>query len=75
MGFQGGGAMIIRNLQYLVALAQEEHFARAAAACHVTQPTLSVGIKQLEEELGLLGKPKLQLRNLGIVFHLPAICQ
>lgn len=46
--------MILRNLQYLFALAQERHFARAAASCHVTQPTLSAGIKQLEEELGLL---------------------
>ena len=46
--------MLIRNLQYLVALAHERHFARAAEACHVTQPTLSSGIKQLEEELGLL---------------------
>lgn len=46
--------MILRNLQYLVALAQEEHFARAAAVCQVTQPTLSAGIKQLEEDLGLL---------------------
>lgn len=46
--------MILKNLQYLCALAQERHFARAAAACHVTQPTLSAGIKQLEEELGLL---------------------
>lgn len=46
--------MLLRNLQYLTALAQERHFARAAAACHVAQPTLSAGIKQLEEELGLL---------------------
>jgi DNA-binding transcriptional LysR family regulator len=46
--------MLIRNLQYLVALAHERHFARAAEACSVTQPTLSSGIKQLEEELGLL---------------------
>jgi DNA-binding transcriptional LysR family regulator len=46
--------MILKNLQYLAALAQEKHFARAAASCHVTQPTLSAGIKQLEEELGLL---------------------
>jgi DNA-binding transcriptional LysR family regulator len=46
--------MLIRNLQYLAALAHERHFARAAAACNVTQPTLSSGIKQLEEELGLL---------------------
>ncbi|HXW97476.1 MAG TPA: LysR family transcriptional regulator [Gemmatimonadales bacterium] len=46
--------MLLRNLAYLDALAREQHFARAAAACHVTQPTLSSGIKQLEEELGLL---------------------
>ncbi|HTS87391.1 MAG TPA: LysR substrate-binding domain-containing protein [Gemmatimonadales bacterium] len=46
--------MLLRNLTYLDALAREEHFARAAAVCHVTQPTLSSGIKQLEEELGLL---------------------
>jgi DNA-binding transcriptional LysR family regulator len=46
--------MLLRHLQYLTALARERHFARAAAACHVTQPTLSAGIKQLEEQLGLL---------------------
>jgi DNA-binding transcriptional LysR family regulator len=46
--------MLLRNLTYLDALSREQHFARAAAACHVTQPTLSSGIKQLEEELGLL---------------------
>jgi DNA-binding transcriptional LysR family regulator len=46
--------MIIRHLQYLTALAKERHFARAAAACNVTQPTLSAGIKQLEESLGVL---------------------
>jgi DNA-binding transcriptional LysR family regulator len=46
--------MLLRHLQYLTALARERHFARAAAACQVTQPTLSAGIKQLEEQLGLL---------------------
>jgi DNA-binding transcriptional LysR family regulator len=46
--------MMLRNLRYLSALAQERHFARAATACQVTQPTLSAGIKQLEEELGFL---------------------
>jgi DNA-binding transcriptional LysR family regulator len=46
--------MLLRNLRYLEALAREQHFARAAQACQVTQPTLSAGIKQLEEELGLL---------------------
>lgn len=46
--------MIVRYLEYLAALARERHFARAAAACSVTQPTLSAGIKQLEESLGVL---------------------
>jgi DNA-binding transcriptional LysR family regulator len=46
--------MIIRHLQYLTALARERHFARAAAASNVTQSTLSAGIKQLEESLGVL---------------------
>ncbi len=46
--------MLLQNLRYLDALARERHFARAATACQVTQPTLSAGIKQLEEELGLL---------------------
>ena len=45
--------MDIRQLGYLIALARERHFARAAEACHVTQPTLSGRIKQLEEELGV----------------------
>src|SRR5271165_6100337 len=46
--------MVIRHLQYLTSLARERHFARAASACSVTQPTLSAGIKQLEESLGVL---------------------
>lgn len=45
--------MDIRQLQYLVALAREKHFTRAATACHVTQPTLSGRIRQLELELGV----------------------
>ncbi len=44
--------MQIRLLRYFVALAREEHFARAAATCNVTQPTLSAGIATLEEQLG-----------------------
>jgi DNA-binding transcriptional LysR family regulator len=46
--------VIVRYLEYLAALARERHFARAASACNVTQPTLSAGIKQLEESLGVL---------------------
>lgn len=45
--------MDIRQLQYLVALAREKHFTRAAQACHVTQRTLSGRIRQLEQELGV----------------------
>lgn len=45
--------MLVRQLVYLAALARERHFARAAAACNITQPALSTAIKQLEEELGV----------------------
>jgi DNA-binding transcriptional LysR family regulator len=43
-----------RHLEYLTALAREKHFGRAAVACKVTQSTLSAGIKQLEEDIGVL---------------------
>lgn len=45
---------MIDKLEYLIALARERHFGRAAEACGVTQPTLSAGIKQLEDTLGVL---------------------
>jgi DNA-binding transcriptional LysR family regulator len=45
--------MLLRQLEYLVALARERHFARAAAACCVSQPALSAGIQQLEKEFGI----------------------
>lgn len=44
--------MVIRHLSYLSALARERHFGRAAVACGVSQPTLSAGIRRLEQELG-----------------------
>jgi DNA-binding transcriptional LysR family regulator len=44
--------MVLRQLEYLVALAREKHFGRAADVCHVTQPTLSAAIRLLEEDLG-----------------------
>jgi DNA-binding transcriptional LysR family regulator len=43
--------MVLRQLEYLVALAQEGHFSRAAKACHVSQPSLSAAIRKLEHEL------------------------
>ena len=43
----------LRQLQFLVALGDTGSFSRAAEACHVTQPTLSAGIKELEELLGV----------------------
>lgn len=46
--------MTLTELRYIVALAQERHFGHAAEKCFVTQPTLSLAIKKLEEELGLL---------------------
>lgn len=45
---------MIDKLAFLIALAREQHFGRAADACGVTQPTLSVGLKQLEGNLGVL---------------------
>ena len=45
---------MLDKLEYLMALASERHFGRAAETCGVTQPTLSAGIKQLEEQLGVL---------------------
>ena len=54
---------MIDKLEFLLALAREKHFGRAAEACGVTQPTLSAGIKQLEESMGVL------LVNRGSRFH------
>ncbi len=45
--------MTLTELKYIVAVAREKHFGKAADACHVSQPTLSLAIKKLEEELDL----------------------
>lgn len=45
--------MNLRDLEYLVAVGDHHHFGRAAAACHVSQPTLSTQLKKLEQELGI----------------------
>jgi len=47
-------AMTLTELRYIVTLAQEQHFGHAAERCHVSQPTLSVGEKKLEDELGVM---------------------
>jgi len=47
------GTVQIRQLEYLVALAHEKHFARAAERCNVSQPALSLALKQIEAELGV----------------------
>ena len=45
--------MLIRQLEYLVALAHEKHFARAAERCNISQPALSLAVKQLESALAV----------------------
>ncbi len=45
---------MIDKLEFLLALAREKHFGRAAEVCGVTQPTLSAGVKQIEEQMGVL---------------------
>ncbi|MDD9821684.1 MAG: hydrogen peroxide-inducible genes activator [Gammaproteobacteria bacterium] len=46
--------MTLNELKYIVAVARERHFGRAARACFVSQPTLSVAVKKLEEQLGII---------------------
>ena len=45
--------MTLTELKYIVAVARERHFGRAAESCFVSQPTLSVAIRKLEDELGV----------------------
>jgi LysR family hydrogen peroxide-inducible transcriptional activator len=44
--------MTLTEMRYIVALSRERHFGRAAEACHVSQPTLSVALKKVENQLG-----------------------
>jgi LysR family hydrogen peroxide-inducible transcriptional activator len=45
--------MTLTELRYIVTLAREQHFGQAAERCHVSQPTLSIAVKKLEQELGV----------------------
>ncbi len=45
--------MTLTELRYIIAVARFRHFSRAAEACFVSQPTLSVGVRKPEEELGV----------------------
>ena len=61
--------MTLTELRYIVAVAREKHFGRAAEACFVSQPTLSVAIKKLEEELDVKlferGASEVSITHLG----------
>lgn len=61
--------MTLTELRYIVTLAQEQHFYRAADRCHVSQPTLSVAVKKLEDELGVVlferSKTRVSLTPIG----------
>ena len=61
--------MTLVELRYVVAVARERHFGRAAAASHVSQPTLSVAIRKLEDELGVTlferGRNEVHLTPIG----------
>ncbi len=45
--------MTLTEFRYIVTLAQQNHFGKAAEQCHVSQPTLSIAVKKLEQELGV----------------------
>ena len=51
---QAWSALSLRDLQYIVTLAQTRHFGRAAEACHVSQPALSSQVKKIEDLLGVV---------------------
>jgi len=62
--------MTLNELRYVVAVAQTQHFSRAAELCHISQPSLSIAIKKLEDELGITvfqrGKRKIDITPEGL---------
>lgn len=62
--------MTLTELRYIVTLAREKHFGRAAERCHVSQPTLSVAVKKLEDELGIAlferSKSRIRVTETGV---------
>ena len=67
----------MKQLQYLVALADTRHFARAAERCHITQSTLSAGIRDLESVLGaaVAERSNRQVMGCGAFWACTAKCQ
>lgn len=61
--------MTLTELRYIVSVARERHFGRAAQACFISQPTLSVSVQKLEAELGILlferGRPEVSVTPIG----------
>jgi len=61
--------MTLTELRYIVTLAREKHFGHAAERCHVSQPTLSVAVRKLEDELGIAlferSKNSIQVTEVG----------
>lgn len=61
--------MTLTELRYIVTLAREKHFGHAAERCHVSQPTLSVAVRKLEDELGIAlferSKNSIQVTEIG----------
>jgi len=62
--------MTLNELRYVVAVAQTQHFSKAADQCNISQPSLSIAIKKLEDELGVTifqrGKRKIEITSIGV---------